>query len=688
MSRIVSNKILITAIFPVLSTIFYFSDIPASQSILISIFLTANGIAGLKLWEEFNKDAKLSFLPSIGIGSVLGIILSIFSIILSKKTNNSNIGLILPVLLWATLVLLTLPKRKKEKIQFSRVPKLDVLAITVALIPGSLYLVKWWTENPFKWSGFREFYTDLAFNEAIQNSLALHDSTKNLMILGGDIRYHWFTHLWTGAVTDVFKLDPFIAATRILPTIGLLSLSFIAFSFAKEVTNKTNMAIFSTVLITSGVGISYLTGDFYQKSPSLIFSQLILLTFTYMLYRTSEKNIDLKQCILLTILYLAAFGSKGSSGLVILGGLLMVLLINLIQNRIQIKTAGILGAILISSTFIIYNILFKGDSSLTFGIRLNWVPLALCVLLIAPGLLLSKNDFWTSRLIQFSAGTITTGIVLSLLFSNEDGSQNYFIFHIIAVTAIPSMVYISKIYPTFNSKKIFRKEILASLIFAIIALCLWIFGTLYQLKLIRGLAPLSIIVLSIFLSYIWRTSKHENKFIENFALLAATSVFAASYLSPIIYVMSPEKNRSSFQKINTNESIGMIDFSYKEAGAWVQENTPRNSIWATNRQCSSNVQDIRICRSDWFYASAFAGRQFLIEGAAFLSETNKNNLQANSRIDLSIEIGSNPTEKNMSQLLQYGITYLWIDKNIEYSEEIRKYGQSQYENQSILILRI
>jgi hypothetical protein len=55
---------------------------------------------------------------------------------------------------------------------------------------------------------------------------------------------------------------------------------------------------------------------------------------------------------------------------------------------------------------------------------------------------------------------------------------------------------------------------------------------------------------------------------------------------------------------------------------------------------------------------------------------------------LSIEIGSNPTEKNMSQLLQYGITYLWIDKNIEYSEEIRKYGQSQYENQSILILRI
>ena len=163
-------------------------------------------------------------------------------------------------------------------------------------------------------------------------------------------------------------------------------------------------------------------------------------------------------------------------------------------------------------------------------------------------------------------------------------------------------------------------------------------------------------------------------------------VLAASVLGTAFHVMTPA------DQPNITDDYVMSDAALN-AGQWVKDHTPIDTVMATNRQCTSPGALPPNCPSTAFTVSALASRQALFEGRSF-SVTQEVDISAprfqwaRDLMMNSYEFGLHPTKSELNFLWSRGVRYFWVDHLVPHAATWSPYASVVYENSAATILKL
>jgi hypothetical protein len=130
-----------------------------------------------------------------------------------------------------------------------------------------------------------------------------------------------------------------------------------------------------------------------------------------------------------------------------------------------------------------------------------------------------------------------------------------------------------------------------------------------------------------------------------------------------------------------------------DAGRWIKEHIPLDSVMATNRLCSLPTDKAPFCFSTVFPISAIGQRQALIEGTTFgvsfnLAAEGSDYKWAVDRLTESANFGARPDRKTATYLWSQGVRYYWVDRSIANASYGEPFATSVYSNNRAIILRL
>ena len=193
------------------------------------------------------------------------------------------------------------------------------------------------------------------------------------------------------------------------------------------------------------------------------------------------------------------------------------------------------------------------------------------------------------------------------------------------------------------------QKAIGSIIWILIPLVILILGSRYTNR--KYLSIFCVVLVSITVGFIQRT----DAFISN-----ASQVFG------------PEKPQ-------------MYSSNLEESLSWISKNTDDQAIFATNRFC---VLDLEPCMARWSLYSAYTQRRFFIEGYAYNFGYGTLPIDAQERLDLSIDFAENPSESLVYKFVDSGVNFYLLDKLAPYDQLVNwsDFGEIAFQNNEILLI--
>ncbi len=124
------------------------------------------------------------------------------------------------------------------------------------------------------------YHPDMPFFEVLGTSAVTFGPGSDALMVGDQIRYHWFSYVWPGQLTVGLELEPFVALTRVIPVAVAIGLVALVAGLVGRMTRSWWTPTLAVALITTGgfVGAAYgvvLNVD----SPSTAVTSLWVLAF-------------------------------------------------------------------------------------------------------------------------------------------------------------------------------------------------------------------------------------------------------------------------------------------------------------------------------------------------------------------------------------------------------------------------
>ena len=124
------------------------------------------------------------------------------------------------------------------------------------------------------------YHPDMPFFEVLGTSAITFGPGSDALMVGDQIRYHWFSYVWPGQLTVGLDLEPFVALTRVIPVAVAIGLVALVAGLVGRMTRSWWTPTLAVALITTGgfVGAAYgvvLNVD----SPSTAVTSLWVLAF-------------------------------------------------------------------------------------------------------------------------------------------------------------------------------------------------------------------------------------------------------------------------------------------------------------------------------------------------------------------------------------------------------------------------
>ena len=124
------------------------------------------------------------------------------------------------------------------------------------------------------------YHPDMPFFEVLGTSAVTFGPGSDALMVGDQIRYHWFSYVWPGQLTVGLDLEPFVALTRVIPVAVAIGLVALVAGLVGRTTRWWWTPALAVALITTGgfVGAAYgvvLNVD----SPSTAVTSLWVLAF-------------------------------------------------------------------------------------------------------------------------------------------------------------------------------------------------------------------------------------------------------------------------------------------------------------------------------------------------------------------------------------------------------------------------
>ncbi len=693
--------------------------VPTLEAARVLAVLLAQTIPGLIIWIALDSKNLSSPTLTIGAGTTIGICFSTLSQILIGSDRIWGIGWLAP-LVFAIPLLLVIRKRFANELETSAnidaekikewlpvivlasligleeqwwwsLPIVIVVGIYVVLLLKSKTSQLWnWafiatlpitylsSIHMRQWNTKWWVYTnDITWLTAKSFSVNQWGRNGNIHATGQVFRYHWFALKWAGMTSELASAGTWTLITFVLPIVACTTIALLIWGITFHQTGSKTASAVATILVL-------LTRDVVSaSSPTHLFAFMPMLTIVVLVMKfTSDRLIPKWGIVLSGLLIFALMGSKLSTGLVLAGGLLILLLFH---NYFDARSRILLAITTLAATGCAYLYFYRGPTnthSLVFrfsdaGGRLIFGRAAgggkihfflenfLLLLYITPYLggailllLVSRNE----KISISSKFLLLIGLagVLLARFLDSSGSESLFIhvtFPVLIILFVVNLRRLSKNIQSVLGYRIFLLTTMAALIAGFInRMATRTQGLVLNMSpLISYLFMYAVIATSLF----WIYLKTKGETGRAVALAISLSVMLTSTM-----LGEQIHRRYSFTKYaatgipnplmtKTNYITGSTDQIV--ALKWLREETPINDVVATNRFCLSPTH----CTNyKWSLVSAMGQRRMLIEASA---EFNTSGLWVGERLDYSQQFVVTPSAEYAATLWNLGVRWQYID---------------------------
>ena len=714
------------------------------RPILVAVSVIAvQGAPGGYWWARAVRNRPTNAVEVIGMGLALGTLASLLVSQLLVGTWLASLGWLLPAAVTFTYAIArrVIDRRavRSETGRRASPPGLDplpvaaLLSIPLLILGGLAIVVPLIRDSPLSWSGWWLFHKDFQFHEAVASSLHALGTSDSAWFAGESVKYHWFTHSWSGALSDTAALPPFAAITRFTYVVGVVGSAALAWSMGRSLSRTRWIPELAAGLVLLGtfVGVPLSIGlNVGAAAPAQAMATIWLLGATIALIRYLEGEVSTPSGLaFLALLSAGCVGGKVNHAAVFLGGMGLVALCSLDTSRCDIPRrrallaagAALIGAIAAFLYALVGSsgggLVLEVNSAFAAATGLNpvggavGVALGMCAAVLAfgsrwVGLIWFLHDRTTRHRpeVVFASGVAISGLVLTFSLAQSGRSQDHFALSATAVLSVITAVAIGDVAERLARSGVggaaARRQLgIAVLVGAVVGVGAT--ATYYAAN--RGLLPsiakfvapslLWIAACWVALGLVRRTGRSLRAAHGFLVVLVAGSIAAGALYPMQARVGANEDRRGGRADASTPNAWTM---EYIDAARWLKENSNTHERVVTNRMCSAITQTPPNCQSRWYLGSGLTGRPFLVEGfsygveqaAGFLSEGIATPDLLTARVELSKAFTTDPSQEVLTELRENGVSWAWIDRNVPYSSRLEQFADLQFSNEQVEIYRL
>ena len=546
--------------------------------------------------------------------------------------------------------------------------------------------------NPVWWSWrFAKIQDpDVLFGESMMHSVGLFGNSDNIFFAGEKMHYHWFSFAWNDTLNALFQTDPFAITAIAAPVFVIFVIMCLVATVAARF-SKSHLTTPLVVLAASSMCAGPIPFVRMLHPYSYSFNFSLIYTFGLIVLLLSvEKSKLLFSATLMFVFTSVLFGSKISSAIALVLGLLIANLFSLMRrdsnsrHTFAISSVSAL-AVLLLWFFNYYSSNSKSADSVKFGPGVIFEQKAfmvagLPVIVFLFGFICISTlvtyslagIFWlkgitnssTRLALKFSLMGGFSSLIAGVLFFEAGENLAYLIQMGIALVLPISIIAICNFNFTLGLKKSTRIVIVAFVGVAAAKICWSIFGrvtgnsvaVVYKSSLAIVIPVLiGLAVFSIFRFVL----KVESK--SAWALFSVLTISAGTLGSYVSFASGFYQDGGDYHELRVDDAdmiTGSAD--YRELLVWLRNNSEKYDLVATNRYCSDSYDLAPNCMALWNLTSAISGRQVLVEGL-YPPNSQDLDLERENRRLLVDSFVNFPSIEGRAKLEIYGVRWVVAD---------------------------
>lgn len=711
---------------PILVVLQSVGSVPLGQALVISGVIAAQTLAGVLLWSWVRGERTVLWTEALAVGLPVGAVMALLTYQALLPLGLQAWGWSLPILV-VVLAYLALGPTESQVLYPRRVESLALLVIGLAAtgLAGRV-----WFTTPLTRDGWYALFGDIPIHEAMAETLGSRGPNESLMLLDGNLRYHWFADAWAGMLTAITDAAPFVALTRSLFAFAILGGALAAWTLAPMFIKGlwprigAGLAIFLGTTIIAGFANP--GSPILEKfSPTITFGAVCLLALSFVMLRNITVVFRPWSLLPLVILAMGVLGGRITLAAVSAGGLGLLLLWSLVtRTRIRVTLVNIVAvglgflltlAILTAPEPIGGQVnpwVFQPniEAALLWSLIPTYSAIgyaAAVVAVIAVVTAQASGLLWTFTVPSgvrnpanyWVAGILVAGFLGVFLTRQLGYAQMTFLGSAIIPALAASGAGLGGALYYLRERAPSRSRwwwgcavgLAAALLVSVIALAATplligfrFYGpTQWSLPF---LVWFSAFVLGVIVLAVMRVVRSRKS-----VLAAGVSMLVVITLTTPLWQIAQQirTDPGTFGLLNAN----IMTTDDLAAAEWLRANTPEDGVWATNRMCSVVGETPPDCASTGYVVSALAGRQVLIEGHTYsiggdFVERADEFSWAMDRVMNSYEFGVAPSEDSLQYLWDEGVRYFWVDTAVVHAESWEPFATPIFENPRATILRL
>lgn len=617
---------------------------------------------------------------------------------------------------WAVLRKLRLSFSKTQNYVVNLVGVVGLVLMTNALLVlNSLERIRnsvWWV-----WRFAKIQDPDVLFAESMMHSVGLYGNSDNIFFAGAKIQYHWFSFAWNDTLNAIYQTDPFAVSGLAAQVIVIFVIMCLVTALAGRFSNSRVSAPLLVLAVASMcAGPIPFIRLLHPYSYSFNFS-LIYLYALVVLLLSSDKSKVLINGSLVFLFTGALFGSKISSVVALVLGLLLTNFISFVRKDKNSKHIFLLSSISASAVLLVWYFVYYSPNSssadsIKFGFGMIFQQKAYMVdglptlvaatgvisifILIAysfTGILWVRQvvDVDTRYVLIFMLSGGLSSLIFGILFYDVGENLAYLI-----QTAIALILPIS-IVAVCNSKsregsKISKGVVVAVVTGLLAAKISWsIFDrvsgnsvpVVYRSSLAVLIPLFAGLALFVLVQFFLRRSSHRA--LLSVAVSLITSATLGSYFS---FASGFYQDGGDYHALRVDDADTITGApAYRELLIWLRENSQVNDLVATNRYCSDSYEIAPNCLALWNLTSAITRRQVLVEGlwpsySEFLAPERE------KRRVFVEQFVNQPSRASLDALSEYGVDWVVADYAVTKTRNWSEFAEIRFENAAGSVLEL
>lgn len=509
---------------------------------------------------------------------------------------------------------------------------------------------------------------DQVFSEVMSNSLIKHGLASNMAAAGSEIKYHWFSMLWSGSFTDLTDASPFAVTLHALPLFCIFSTALLIVTLSKFIGPSNRTALLSVCILFFGNSLFDNIPFYYAFSSTNLFSIVVLLS-TFIIFVRFFESPTYGLLVFLICLAIMLTLSKAPYMAVLMLGVFTLLFLMRRESTREKKFVVLVVSVVFFAIFsFCYAIFLRADwfnakyifsPNFANGEGLNSVLAFLGIggfvcsrLSIVHGLW--NRDFSTSR-VTASLCVAVSLVSLSRFMLDGKTSEN----HLLAVAITLSAPMIAHTFMRLQTSLniSFRDKFIVYSVSILSSFCLLLDFPIFfeqhdikisQSRFLQSAHPaLSVMAAVLVILLIMR--KDFIQAIKFAIVLGLSAACLAAYFSYSSVVVSPNLG----ERVASTAELDLF--------RWINQNTPDEALLASNRYLCHSEE---LCDHDDSsqLLAALSRRSVYIEGPRFVSGGHPYANWVSERIELSMRFADNPTLANSALLKVLGVNYYMLDE--------------------------